>query len=99
MCAGGRKIIFFCYFYAKKNCQSQHETQNPRKTPLICPRIASNPFDVHLTTEAKTCALRRLKNEPLKFFEFYLLRETAMKLYVKQGSRKHKLPGKILTKF
>ena len=35
-------------FHARKNCLFRHEIQNPRKTPLICPRIASNVFDVHL---------------------------------------------------
>ena len=31
------------------------------KTPLICPRIASNAFDVYLMPEAKIIALRCLK--------------------------------------
>ena len=40
-------------FHASKNCPSWHEIQNPRKTPLICPRIASNVFDVHLYHRGK----------------------------------------------
>ena len=40
-------------FHAKKNCPSWHEIQNPRKTPLICPRIASNVSDVHLYLRGK----------------------------------------------
>ncbi len=40
-------------FHAKKNCLSWHEIQNPRKTPLFCPRIASNVSDVHLYHRGK----------------------------------------------
>ena len=35
------------------SCLSQHEIQNPRKTPLFCPRIASNASDVHLYHRGK----------------------------------------------
>ena len=40
-------------FHAWKNCLSWHETQNPRKTPLFCPRIAPNVSDVHLYHRGK----------------------------------------------
>jgi hypothetical protein len=40
-------------FHAKKNCLSWHEIQSPRKTPLFCPRIASNVSDVHLYRRGK----------------------------------------------
>ena len=58
-------------FHAKKNCLSQQGIQNPPKNPLFCPRIAQNAPEVYSTSEAKASALRCLKNESLKFFEFY----------------------------
>ena len=31
-----------------RQCDSYHKIQNPSKTPLDCPRIASNALDVYL---------------------------------------------------
>lgn len=47
-----------CFLLIRYFCS---KFQTPSKTPLICPRIASNAFDVYLMPEAKIIALRCLK--------------------------------------
>ncbi len=41
-------------FHAKKNCLSQQGIQNPRKTPLFCPRIARNAPEAHSCLRGKS---------------------------------------------
>ena len=52
-------VIFPC-FCAKENRQSWKKIQNPRKTLLICLRIASFAFDVHLVTSGREMRLKRV---------------------------------------
>ena len=65
------KVAISPRFHAKKNCLSWQGIQNSRKPFSFAPESHKMPRRYIPTSEAKTSALRCLKNETLKFFEFY----------------------------